>query len=274
MKYIFEFDDYKAYLREVEAQRASLERGFRTRLAEVLGCRNAYVSHVLNQGADFSLEQGLKIGTFLNLSASERKFFLLLIELGRAGTEELKAHFKAEIAEMRAKHLNLSERVGEATTLSVEAQSTYYSHWIYAAIHMLTTLSSQRDVSTIASSLRLPIESVRSALVFLTSVGLVYEKGGKLYAGTAQVHLGKNSPQIRQHHTNWRLAAIDSLVHLHRNDVHYSTVSTLSLKDAGRLRAQFAEQIEKYVKTVKDSKEEAMYGFNLDFYSLTRENAD
>jgi uncharacterized protein (TIGR02147 family) len=271
MDSVFEFDSYKEFLLAVEHNRAALERGFRTRLAESLGCQNAYVSNVLNKDAHFSLEQGLKICGFLALAGDERKFLLTLIEHARAGTPELRAHFAEELSAMRTKRLNLKDRVGAAFSLSAEAQSVYYSHWTYAAIHMLTTLPDRRDLNGIADALRLPVETVRHALLFLTSVGLVQEKGGRLTAGQSQVHLGRESHQILQHHTNWRLAAIESLMQVAVNDVHYSTVSTLSAADAEKLKARFAKEIEHYVKTVRASPEETLYGFNLDFYSLTKE---
>lgn len=271
MESVFDFDSYKAYLLAIEQGRASFERGFRTRLAEALGCQNAYVSNVLNKDAHFSLEQGLKICGFLSLSNEERKFFLTLIEHARAGTAELQAHFSDELSALRTKRLNLKDRVGVALTLSPEAQSTYYSHWTYAAIHMLITLPDHYDLYGIAKTLRLPVETVRHTLLFLSSVGLVQEKSGRLSVGSSQVHLSKDSHQIRQHHTNWRLAAIESLVQVAENDIHYSTVSTLSLADAEKLKARFANEIESYVQTVRASPEETLYGFNLDFYSLIKE---
>lgn len=271
MESVFEFDSYKKFLQAVEHSRTHLERGFRSRLAEALGCQNAYVSNVLNNQAHFSLEQGFKICGFLSLTGDERKFFLTLIEFERAGTSELRAHFEDELTTLRTKRLNLKDRVGAALTLSADAQSIYYSHWTYAAVHMLTSLPGYHNLNDIASALRLPVETVRHTLLFLNSVGLVKEKGGRISVGTSQVHLSKDSHQILQHHTNWRLAAIESLVQLSENDIHYSTVSTLSKADAEKLKARFAKEIEKYVQTVKASPEEALYGFNLDFYSLVKE---
>lgn len=270
MESVFEFDDYKSFLSATESSRAHFERGFRSRLAEALGCQNAYISTVLNKEAHFSLEQGLKICVFLGLAGDERKFFLALVEHARAGTPELRAHFADEISSLRKKHLTLKDRVGAAFAISAEAQSIYYSHWSYAAIHMLTTLPHKRDGNDIAEALRLPIETVRSALLFLNSVGLVIEKNGRLLPGPSHIHLGRDSHQIRQHHTNWRLAAIESLVQVDESDIHYSTVSTLSATDAEKLKTRFAREIENYVEIVRASPEQTLYGFNLDFYSLIK----
>lgn len=75
---------------------------------------------------------------------------------------------------------------------------------------------------------------------------------------------------IRQHHINWRIAAIQSLISSNASDIHYSTVSTLSKADVEKLRGEMVQLIERYVETVKPSAEEVMYGFNLDFYSLVK----
>jgi hypothetical protein len=85
-----------------------------------------------------------------------------------------------------------------------------------------------------------------------------------------QVHLNRDSPLIRQHHTNWRMSAIQSLMNDNKEDLHYSTVSTLSRSDAEKLRADMTSLIENYVAVVKPSKEEVMYGFNLDFFCLNK----
>jgi uncharacterized protein (TIGR02147 family) len=270
MKSIFEYRDYKAYLHEIERSQTRIQRGFRSRLAEALSCQNAYVSQVLNTEAQFGLEHGLKIAEFLELPEREKKYFLLLIEHARAGTSGLKAYFGRELEALRIENLNLKEKVPEALVLSKEHQAVYYSHWMYSAIHVLTTLKSHRSVKAIVDSLNLPEESVRSAILFLLKAKLLIEKKGELYPGPVQLHLGKDSPWIRQHHTNWRLSAINSLAQIEKNDIHYSTVSSLSYKDVEALKARFAAEIASYVRTVQDSAEETLYGFNLDFYSLIK----
>lgn len=270
MKLIFEFEDYKSYLLSMEQQKSIYQRGFRTRMAEELGCQNTYITHVLNNTANFSLEQGLGVAKFLNLQETEKRYFLLLIEYQRAGTTELKQYFFADINQLREKNLNIQQRIPKATTLSVEAQTIYYSHWMYAAIHMITTLKIHRTLSAIIDALKLPEESIKSAILFLISVGLLEEKNQELHPTLIQLHLGKESHQIRQHHTNWRIAAIDSLVQVEKNDIHYSTVSTLSKADVEKIKARLVQEIQNYTQIVQTSKEETMYGFNLDFYSLIK----
>lgn len=270
MKNIFDFAHYKPYLEYIEDSRKNFQRGFRSKLAEFIGCQSGYISHVLNGNAHLSLEQSMRVAKFLSLKPKEQKYFLFLVEFDRAGTKELKTHFDEEIQALKEEHLNIKERVGESVLLTEAEQSHYYSSWHYLAIHVLTSLADYSDIKSIAEALKTSEEAVGRVLLFLIQTGIIKESKGLLKPGLTQVHLNRESPLIRQHHTNWRIAAIQSLVNEDKSDIHYSTVSTLSKVDVENLKVEMTKLIERYVETVKPSKEEVMYGFNLDFYSLIK----
>lgn len=270
MKSVFEFDDYKAFLRSVEESRGPFERGFRSRLAKSIGCQSGYISHVLNSLAHLSLEQALRAGSFLKLNEKEQKFFFALIERQRAGTPELTEHFSQEIRRLREEHFNIRERVGPSKVLSEADQSTYYSSWHFVAVHVAASLPGLQSVRTIASALSLPEQLVREVVLFLLEKGILTGKDSEVRPGLTQIHLGRQSPMIRQHHTNLRMAAIQSLAFAQPESVHYSTLSTMSKADAQKLRAEMIALIERYVATVKPSQDEVLYGFNLDFYSILK----
>ena len=146
----------------------------------------------------------------------------------------------------------------------------YYSNWHFLAVHVISSLPGYDNASSISAALSIPESVVAQVLLFLVQTGIVKNENGKLAAGVTQVHLNRESPLILQHHTNWRIAAIQSVITASKTDVHYSTVSTLSKTDAEKLRAEMVKLIENYIETVKPSEEEVMYGFNLDFYNLVK----
>lgn len=267
---IFDYTDYKAYIKATEEERASLQRGFRSRLAEALECQNAYISQILNTHANFSLEQALKITTFLQLNEKETRYFVLLVEHSRAATPALQAYFQKDIDTLRSKFLDIKERVPQATGLSLEQQTTYYSSWIYPTTHMMLTIPEYRTTTKIATALRVEEDVILDAMLFLVSAGLAKEQKGQFVPGSTQVHLSKDSPHIRQHHANWRIRAVQSMTSNKEHDIHYSTVSTLSLEDAEKLKFKMVEMIQDYVKAIGPSKEQTLYNFNLDFYSLIK----
>lgn len=267
---VFDFKSYKKFLEAFEESRKSFERGFRSKLAKYIGCQSAYISQVLNGHAHFSLEQTLLIADFLKLQEQEKKYLLLLVEYERAGTEALKKFFESELSSYREEYLNIKERVGETRVLTDAEQSLYYSSWHYLAVHVISSLKGYQDLKSIAQALSLPENVISQVLIFLTQTGIIQEDKGKLRSGVTQVHLNRESPMIKQHHTNWRVAAIQSLVTEAKSDIHYSTVSTLSKADAEKLRLMMVKMIENYVEIVRPSPEESMYGFNLDFYNLIK----
>ena len=267
-KNIFQFSEYKDFLRNLENERRPHLRGFRSRLAESAGCNNAFVSQVLNTSANFSLEQGMGIAEFLGLKTEEKKYFVYLLELGRAGNRQVQDHFKDLISDMQEKYLNIKERVRQEAGLSKEAQTTYYSQWYFAAVHMIVTIPHLRTISGMANALKLKPALVKKAVDFLLSENLIIETSGEFYPGPSYLHLEKSSPNISKHHSNWRINAIQSLQDEKKEDVHYSTVSTLSKKDAEILRARLVQIIQEYVELLNGSSEETMYCFNLDFFKL------
>lgn len=267
---VMNFENYKKFISEFEESRKSFERGFRSKLAESIGCQSGYISHVLNGDAHFSLEQAIKSTKLFNMIDIEKKYFLLLVEYARAGSKELSDFFQNELNILREDYLNIKTRVGESRTLTESEQITYYSSWHYLAIHVLTSLNHFNEVKTISQALSIPEKITTQVILFLLQSGILREEKGKLVTGVTQVHLNRESPLILQHHTNWRVAVMQSLANQNKTDVHYSTVSTLSKKDAEILRSKMVKLIEEYVETVKPSKEETMFGFNLDFYNLIK----
>lgn len=270
IKNVAEFDSYKAFIKYIEVARADLQRGFRSRLAEAAECQNAFVSQVLNTGAHFSLEQGLRVTKFFNFGPEEAQYFMLLLEENRAGTKELKMFFKQQLDAYRERLLNISARVEVANTLTAEAKATFYSRWYYSAIHVLPSIKKYQSIDAIVEALELPKALVQDAVLFLVTHGLLEEKKGVVTIGPSQIHLSKESPHIFNHHTNWRLRMLETL-NTGNGDVHYSAVSTLSAEDAEKLKFRMVDFIQDYVKTIGASvPEEKCYSFTLDFFRVVR----
>lgn len=105
---VYSYRDYKAYLNKVIKLRP---RSFRKALAHAISCQTAYVSHVLNGNAHLSSEQAEAASRFLGLSRAETRFFLLLVEYTRAGTESLRSLLREELDEVRNRELVIREKV-------------------------------------------------------------------------------------------------------------------------------------------------------------------
>lgn len=267
---VFEFQDYKAYLSTWIASRPGGGRGEKSRIAERIRCQLAYVSQVLSGTANFSLEQSEALCPLLEHTEDEAEYFMLLVQRARAGTTGLEQYFERKIQKLLNQRLVLKNRLQDKESLNRENQATYYSHWAYCAVHMAVLVPTLRTPPAIATYLGISPEKCAQILGFLENVGLVERKEGGFFPGTVRIHLESDSPMISKHHINWRLLAMRALEHETSSELHYSSVVGVSRHDLPRIREVLVKAIEQVRAIVKESKDEEVYCYNLDFFGLGR----
>lgn len=264
-KSIFEFTSYKAFLRA-----HSRLRGRKSALSEAMNIQPTYLSHVLHGKAHLSLEQVESLNRFLHHTEDESHLLLLLVQKEKAGTQTLEKYFQKQIDELLLKRLNLTKRLGAQNSLSEEDRSVYYSSWIYGALHMAVTVPGLRTRETLLKHFSLSSERFQEVIEFLLKTGLVIEKGREFGPGPNVMRIGKDAHQIIKHHTNWRNQAIESLDRQTPQDLHYSAVVTLSEKDVLKIMDLLLQSINNNIEIIKQSPEEKLYVYNLDFFELKK----
>jgi len=270
VKEIFEFKTYKEFLR-VKTGPSTLRLGVKTAMAKALKCQPTYVSQVLNGTAHFSLEQGDLLSDFLGLINEEKHFFLLLLQRDRAGTKRLEQYFTDQIEQVLTRRLVLTNRLGKENSITPEHQSIYYSSWHYAAIHIALTIPELRQPAALARALGLPLKRISETLDFLCRTGLARQVDQKYILSKTTLRLGRDSHNILKHHTNWRTKAIESLDREEITDLHYSAVVSLGKEDVVKLKDHMLKFIAETIREVRNSKEEELYCYCIDFFDLTRE---
>ena len=265
-KSVFSFKNYKSYLRHRLDEK---RRGERSRLAEALGCHTGYVSQVLNGDAQLSIDQAQLANRFLEHLARESHFFLLLVQRERAALPDLRAYFDGQIRTALEAELNFKNRISLRSELKNEDASIYYSAWHYTAVHLACALPHLREVTDIAEYLELPPTLVAAILQFLESAGMVVRKNGSWEVGVPRVHLENQSPNIRKHHTNWRIRALAALDSEGPEDLHYSSVIGFPLSERARVKMILIEAIEKVRALVNASeKAQTLYCYSVDFFPV------
>lgn len=270
-KTVFDYKDYKAYIREKIAAQPNKGRGIKRNMAAFLGCQTAYVSQVLNQHVNFSLEQAVRVNQFWEHNKEESRFFLLLVQYERAGSKDLEKYCKDEMKEILEKRSNLKERLNIKDSLDETNQHIYYSAWYYAAVHILLSIPNYQTPKAISDHLRLPLKQIQEILEFLESTGLAIQKGGRYEIGLTRIHLSKDSVQIRRHHTNWRNQAITSIDKNQEQDLHYSSALSMSHKDVPKIKEIMIKAIEECREIIKISKEERLQVLTMDFFGINED---
>jgi len=265
---IFEFDDFRLFLVESLQAMPKGGHGQNKLLAKAAGVSTAFFSQMLNNKRQLSLEQGSLIAEFIGLSDAKTEYFLTLIELDRAGNQPLRRHLMRRISHLKKTAQVLSKRFSSTSEVSEKDKPLYYSDWYYIAIQQLTAIPAYKSDFAISEKLNLPIKKVREVISFLLDSGLCIEKEGQISIGPARIHLSPDSPWIKQHHTNWRMRALENIRSEDPNKLHYSSPMTLSLADIEKVRSHLISAIEGTAKIVDPSPSENLYCLNIDWFRI------
>lgn len=269
MKEIFDFQDYRDYLKAWIDNRPEGSRGQRSELAKAIGGPVSHISQVLSGISNLSFEQAEELNSFLGHSTDEAEFFLQLLQLARAGTPKLKARVNEQIKRIREKRHFLKDRLAVKASISSENQAQFYSTWLNAAIHVALTVDRLRSKEALAEYFNLSLTQISEMLEFMMGIGLVTHENGQYLPGQARMHLGADSPVISKHHINWRLRAMQSLdVQKKNEDLHYSSVVSISKEDSQVIKSMLVSAIEKAKITIRESPAEELYSFCLDFFKV------
>ena len=266
---IFDFSDYRLFLLAFLKAQPKKGHGLRSIWAKVMGCQIAFVSHVLRGHYDLSIEQTEALSRHLGLNKDEKEFLILLVQKAKAGTHQLKNYFNELIDEKIKNRDQVRNRMRIKENLSLEDQATYYSKWLYSAIHILLTIPDfQKSPEKIAEYFSTPLEKVREVLNFLDSRKLIRLDNGKYTVENNYLFINKESPLFAHQQNFWRQKAIESIYQNNHDEIHFASIFTLAEKDIKKIKEILLKSIEDSTEVIKPSKEEKLYSICMDFFEV------
>ncbi len=266
---IFDFTDYKQFLKAWLRRRPKAGRGELLRFAEHLSAHPTLISQVLNGDKNFSQEHALQLADYLSLEERATEYFLLLVNSARAGSKRLKTFYDAKVEEMRAKDQEVASRLTRPSKgLTREQKGLFYSDWLYSAVRLLTSIPGNQTASAIARRLDADEKDVLEVLAFLSSCGLCAEKNGRYELVVERTHIAPDSRLVNRHHTNWRLRSIQKMEKRDSKDLFFTAPLTISDQDYAKVRALLLELIEKLGKIVAPSPAQTLSCIGLDWFRI------
>lgn len=260
---------YKTFLIKRLEENATSGRGSTSRIAEYLSVNTSFVSQVLKNDKHFSLEQLIKLSSYLSLSEIEEEYLINLAEYERAGTQELKRFFERRIKKIEDKKNKISELLPNKKILDEIEQSIFYSNWYYSAIRLSTDIKNINDSQDIAKFLSLPQPLVNKVIKFLLTTNLLKVENGSLSLNVKSTHLPDDSHFIYNHHKNWRIKAIENFCQFKTDeDLAFTAPLTISKKDFKQVRDLLLENIKAVSKVVNSSESEQLACLNIDLFTL------
>lgn len=263
-----EITKYKDYLELFKDLIDFNEDKRKSELAQSMGCQAAFVSRVLAGQAHLSLDQLHAAAGFFGLSNKETDYWILLNLENRAVDRQLKSFFLEKLKNLRSEMNLLSEKLKIDKNQAAKNELMYYRSWLPSTLHMFSRTPMGSNIKKLAAKLNLPEKSLAPHIEQLEKLGLVTQKMNSLECQVSHMHLDATNPLVFQQHQNWRIKTLDKLNRLDDSGVHYSSVISCSEKDLGKIQDIFVDAIKKVRSLVKDSKDETVAHYSIDFYPL------
>ena len=264
---IFEFQSYKEIMKIRLVGRN--QRGQLSRAAESLKCQVSFLSRVLKTEAHLTPDQSFMLSKFWKLGIDESEYFHTLVEFERAAELQYRNHLKGRLETLKKNNESLQKRTQKGDFPIAEQQATYFSSWLWTALHFLTAIPEFQNSQKIAARLGLSESMVIDSLKRLEQYGLVSsDVGGEWKYTSGQFHLPKASPFVVQYHQNWRTKAVLDAQNFLSDGLHYTSVLTLSQSDAEQIKNLLLNFISETVQISNPSQPEDALILNCDFFRL------
>ncbi len=204
----------------------------------------------------------------MGLNEAESDYFILLVQIQRAGTQSLKRKFERDLQKIKTKSQDIATRVAVDARLSDSDAAQFYSSWLYAAVRQLSSIPEFQNRSRLLEKYNIKKDELNRVVDFLISTNLCIEKSGKVLIGPNKTHLDSKSPLVYLHHKNWRLKGIEKHNNLNENELMYSAPFTVSANDFLLFREKIVQLIQELVEITDSSKPETLACFNADLFFI------
>lgn len=266
---IFEFTDLRLYVRQRIEQMPRNGHGQFKKMAQHLRVSTVMISQIFKGDRQLPMELAHELTEYFGMTDLERRYFLLLAQLARAGTVKYKDHLKSEIQSLRKQSKNLKVRVPAGKELSDEAKAVFYSDWIYSGARLLTSIDEFKTADQIASRFDIPLARAVSVIEFLLQHGLCLQEDGRLKMGAPRTHLEASSPLIKSRQISWRLKGFEMMsVPADENDLFYTAPMALSQAAREEIRKELVRVIERVNRLVPESEADDLACLNIDWFKF------
>jgi uncharacterized protein (TIGR02147 family) len=267
---IFDYTEAQSFLKDYLQALPKKGWGVSRKLAAHLGVNTSLISLILTDRQSLSLEQAYGVSGFFGWNRLEKKYFLLMVQLQRAGTADLKKFYTEEMNAVKKDALKLSERLGDYQGLTDEQRTKLYSSATYSTIRLFCSLGENgKSLGEIQEELGLTLAELRPMVDFLVESRLLEIEKSRYFLGHQHTHLEKGSPHLVKHHTNWRLKSIQKAERLSDDELIFTGPMSMSKADFMKVREEVVQLIQRTVETMKASPAEVVVCMNIDWFKVS-----
>ncbi len=266
---IYNYDDYKKYIKKWLSAQPKRGHGLSAKIAEHVGISTVLVSQILNGDKNLSLEHALLLTDFLNLTSDEQKYFLLLVNYEKAGSQKLKIYFKKEIIEIqKLKTESLKEIIPTDATLNEADKAIFYSSWLYSTIRLLTSIPKYQNLEALYKKLLISKNELTTKMEFLLEKKLCIKENGQFTMGPQRTHLEASSPYIKTRQISWRVKGFEKMDNNSSTNLFYTAPMSISQNQFLELRKRINILISELNQNVISEKPDKIACLNIDLFDI------
>jgi uncharacterized protein (TIGR02147 family) len=275
VKSIFEYDNYRTYLKDYYANAKAKGRKFSLQyFSNLMGfSAKSFFKHVMDGHRNLSDDSIERVVKALKLAKEEALHFRNLVQFNQATSSEERERYSIEI--LRSKGYRQMHPLKES-------QLHYFQNWYYVVVRELINLPTfKEDPEWIAAHTLPPItpRQAREALEELSKLGLIRrDESGKLVQETAIVTTADEvtSALLARYHREFMKKASESIDLVPRES---RDISSVTFRVSEATARKFKEKVQKFRKELaeeasRDSHPKAIFQLNLQLFPVTQLGED
>jgi uncharacterized protein (TIGR02147 family) len=263
--------DYRSFLKEILEKRPRKGRGEMQKIAQHLRVHTTLISQIMSGLRDLTEEQAFELSHYLELTHTESEYFQLLVQIGRASTQNYKQFLKNKLIEMREQVQKVSKRFTKEEELSDHQKSIFYSSWIYSAIRLYCSTSELgHSLEDVMQYFQISRIKASEYLDFLVSCQLCESKNELFMMGKQRTYIDRGSIYFLKHHLNWRMKSIERSEVASPDEKLYTVTMSVSEKDFIKIKEEVSKLLNEILKISKTTEPEKLVCFNCDFFYIEK----
>lgn len=265
---VFEFNDYREFLKTYHDELGSNGYGWKGKLASALGISSSLVSQIFAGQKSLTQEQTSDLCDFLGFNELESDCLHTLVDLDRSGHFKYQQKLKSRLQKIKSQSKKIGQRVPRSKELNEEQKAIYYSNWLPTGVRNLCALPNIKTLEDVAKHLGLEVHTLREVFEFLLEMGLIKWQDDQITYATASTHVDRESPFVGLHHRNWRLQALEK-INLKKNEhVFFTGPMSLSHQAYEEIFSYIPNFIQKVMDTSAPSDSEMTACLNIDWFDF------
>lgn len=188
------------------------KRGTISSLAKISGCHASYMAQVFRQQSTLGLEQAQRLGNYFHLDQNMFAYFFDLVQHEKAGTQELKAHFKESSLRRRETQKELSQVWNQEEEYPRARRRRYFENWILQLVHVYLQTQGRASPEEISKANYISLDETKRVLEVLRDLELATESNKQWESSKNFLHLEKGDPSEKMFHVSWRSFVMSKLL--------------------------------------------------------------